>query len=147
MMSEERSAKKSDGVSQPRIWLAKNLLLTISSTLTDPDLACSRLRDGDGKSFSNKKCEKRAGAGERQSAIAPFPKSCPSYFRFARFNMFPLYYLRAWHRLTQIWWVVMSHQYGISAVVPQTSFGGKPVGASRNVGCFLRLCGSKRNFV
>ena len=30
--------------------------------------------------------------------IAPFPKSCPSYFRFARFNTFPLYYLRAWHR-------------------------------------------------
>ena len=25
-------------------------------------LACSRLRDGGGKSFSNKKCEKRAGA-------------------------------------------------------------------------------------
>ena len=30
---------------------------------------------------------------------APFPKSCASYFRFARFNTFPLYYLRAWHRL------------------------------------------------
>ena len=27
-------------------------------------LACSRLRDGGGKSFSNKKGEKRAGAGE-----------------------------------------------------------------------------------
>ena len=24
--------------------------------------------------------------------------SCASYFRFARFNTFPLYYLRAWHR-------------------------------------------------
>ena len=82
-------------------------------------VACSRLRDGGGKSFSNKKCEKRAGA-----ATAPFPKSCASYFRFARFNTlvptilspfpsraplifallvlirwFPLYYLRAWHRL------------------------------------------------
>ena len=30
---------------------------------------------------------------------APFPKSCASYFRFAHFNTFPLYYLRAWHRL------------------------------------------------
>ena len=30
---------------------------------------------------------------------SPFLKSCASYFRFARFNMFPLYYLRAWHRL------------------------------------------------
>ena len=43
------------------------------------------------------------GAGERQgggqATTAPFPKSCMAYFRFARFNMFPLYYLRAWHRL------------------------------------------------
>ena len=29
----------------------------------------------------------------------PFAKSCASYFRFARFNTFPLYYLRVWHRL------------------------------------------------
>ena len=38
---------------------------------------------------------------ESRSVIrkAPFPKSCASYFRFARFNTFPLYYLRAWHRL------------------------------------------------
>ena len=62
-------------------------------------LASSRLRDGVGKSFSEKKCEKRAVAGERQDATAPFPKSCASYFRFARLNTFPLYYLRAWHRL------------------------------------------------
>ena len=34
---------------------------------------------------------------------APFPKSCASYFRFARFNTFPLYYLRAWHRLEFLW--------------------------------------------
>ena len=53
------------------------------------------VRDGGGKSFSNKKCEKRAGAA---AATAPFPKSCASYFCFARFNTFPLYYLRAWHR-------------------------------------------------
>ena len=33
------------------------------------DLACSRLRDGGGKSFSNKKCEKRVGAGERQGRV------------------------------------------------------------------------------
>ena len=62
-----------------------------------PGVACSRLRDGGGKSFSNKKCEKRAGAGERQGG---FPESCASYFRFTRFNTFPLYYLRAWHRLS-----------------------------------------------
>ena len=59
---------------------------------TTSPLACCRLRDGGGKSFSNKKCEKRVKA-------APFPKSCVSYFHFARFNTFPLYYLRAWHRL------------------------------------------------
>ena len=39
---------------------------------------------------------------------------------------------------TQIW-VVMCHQYGLSALVTQTSFGGKPVVALPNVGCFLRL--------
>ena len=69
-------------------------------------LACSRLRDSAEKSFSKKKCEKRAGAGERQggspiflAATAPFPKSPASYFRFARFNTSALCYLRAWHGL------------------------------------------------
>ena len=33
------------------------------------------------------------------AATAPFPKSRPSYFRFARFNTSALCYLRAWHRL------------------------------------------------
>jgi len=36
-------------------------------------------------------------------------------------------------------WVLMRYQFGISAVVPQTSFGGKPVVASCKVGCFHRL--------
>ena len=36
-------------------------------------------------------------------------------------------------------WVVTRHQYGISALVPQTSFRGENVVASWNVGCFLRL--------
>ena len=74
------------------------------ATQAKKSLACSRLRDDGGKSFSNKKCEKRAGAGERQgaTATAPFPKSCASYFRFARFNTFPPYYLRAWHRLRKV---------------------------------------------
>ena len=31
-------------------------------------VACSRLRDSGEKSFSKKKCEKRAGAGERQTS-------------------------------------------------------------------------------
>ena len=66
-------------------------------------IACSRLRDGGEKSFSKKKCEKRAGAGERQgiflAATSPFPKLRPSYFRFGRFNTSALYYLRTWHRL------------------------------------------------
>ena len=37
----------------------------IRSGKTSSPVACSRLRDGGEKSFSNKKCEKRAGAGER----------------------------------------------------------------------------------
>ena len=36
-------------------------------------------------------------------------------------------------------WVVTRHQYGISALVSQTSFRGKQGVASPNVGCFLRL--------
>ena len=36
-------------------------------------------------------------------------------------------------------WVVTRHQYGISAVVLKRRFLGKPLVASRNVGCFLRL--------
>ena len=36
-------------------------------------------------------------------------------------------------------WVVTRHQYGISALVSQTSFSGETIVASRNVGCFLRL--------
>ena len=31
------------------------------------------------------------------------------------------------------------HQYWISALVPQTTFRGKPEVSSRNVGCFLQL--------
>ena len=70
-------------------------LCLIPQIYTVCTVACSRLRDDGGKLFSNKKCEKRAGAA---AATAPFPKSCASYFCFARFNTFPLYYLRAWHR-------------------------------------------------
>ena len=36
-------------------------------------VACSRLQDGGGKSFSNKKCKKRAGAGERQGGGVSLP--------------------------------------------------------------------------
>ena len=36
-------------------------------------LACSRLRDSGEKSFSKKKCEKRAGAGERRPFFSPPP--------------------------------------------------------------------------
>ena len=40
---------------------------------------------------------------------------------------------------TQIW-VVTRHQYGLPALVSQTSFGGETSGvASPNVVCFLRL--------
>ena len=53
----------------------------------------SRLRDSGEKAFSKKKCEKRAGAGERQP-----PPPFPSRARLI-FNTSALYYLRAWHRL------------------------------------------------
>ena len=38
--------------------------------------------------------------------------------------------------------VVTRNQYEISVLVSQTSFRGKPVVASRNVGCFLKLLSS-----
>ena len=43
---------------------------------------------------------------------------------------------------TQIW-VVMRHQYVISALVSQTSFRGELVVTSQNVDCFLRLVHNK----
>ena len=46
------------------------------------------------------------GLGRDRAATAPFPKSCAPYFRFARFNTFPLYYLRAWHRLSCVGYAV-----------------------------------------
>ena len=50
-----------------------------------------------------KKCEKRAEAGERHFSRRhrPFSKSRASYFRSARFDTSPPYYLRAWHRLME----------------------------------------------
>ena len=36
-------------------------------------------------------------------------------------------------------WIVTRHQYGITALNPQTLFAGDPVVALRNVGRFLRL--------
>ena len=48
----------------------KSVVLSVSLALGE--LACSRLRDGDGKSFSNKKCEKRVVAGEIQRVLFSF---------------------------------------------------------------------------
>ena len=62
-------------------------------------LACSRLQDMV-KRRSVKRCQKKcknARALGRDRAL--FPESRASYFRSARFNTSPLYYLRAWHRL------------------------------------------------
>ena len=42
-------------------------------------------------------------------------------------------------RSTTQTWVVTRHQYGLSTLVSQTHLTGKPVVASPNVGCFLRL--------
>ena len=62
------------------------------------NLACSRLRDGGGKSSKLIRNAKNArGLGRDRAALShfpavtdPFPKSGASYFRFARFNTFPL---------------------------------------------------------
>ena len=61
-------------------------------------LACSKLQDSGEKSFNSKKREIREGA---LATTAPFPMSRTSYVRFARFNTSPLYYLRAWQRLSE----------------------------------------------
>ena len=45
-------------------------VLQRTDQISQTKVACSRLRDGGGKSFSKKKCEKRAGAGERQGGGA-----------------------------------------------------------------------------
>ena len=42
-------------------------------------------------------------------------------------------------KITTQFWVVTRHQYGISALVSQTSFRGETVGGVANVICFLRL--------
>ena len=42
-------------------------------------------------------------------------------------------------RSTTLIWEVTRQQYGISALVSQTSFGGETSGSAPNVGCFLRL--------
>ena len=39
-----------------------------NDTMALCNVACSRLRDGGGKSFSNKKCEKHAGLGRDRAA-------------------------------------------------------------------------------
>ena len=65
------------------------------STAARKELACSRLRDGgEIRSVKKKKNEKKERGLGRDRAPLPF-----SYFRFARFNTSPLYYLRAWNGL------------------------------------------------
>ena len=49
-------------------------------------------------------------------------------------------------RSTSKIWIVTCHQYGISALISQTSFRGKPPVASRNVVCFLKLV-IKREYI
>ena len=46
----------------------------LEKSLSEQGIACSRLRDGGGKSFSNKKGEKRARAGERQGGLDVRPQ-------------------------------------------------------------------------
>ena len=46
---------------------------------------------------------------KRNAKNAPFPKSHASYFRFARIITSPLYYLRAWDKLTYLRLVKFKH--------------------------------------
>ena len=88
----------------------KHALLVCLKRLFVISLACSRLRDSGEKSFSKKKCKKRAGAGERQGGGAslshfsgrhrPLSQVARVLFSLSRFNTSALYYLRAWHRLS-----------------------------------------------
>ena len=64
--------------------------------------ACSRLRDGGGKSFSNKKCEKRAkvggrggGGGERGDRAAFLPPPTPPFPSRARLIFAWLVFIRS----------------------------------------------------
>ena len=66
-------------------------------TAARKELACSRLRDGGEIRSVKKKMQKKSG-GWGGTGRHPTPPPF-SYFRFARFNTSPLYYLRAWHRL------------------------------------------------
>ena len=64
-------------------------------TAARKELACSMLRDGgEIRSVKKKKNAKKERGLGRDRAPPPF-----SYFRFARFNTSPLYYLRAWNGL------------------------------------------------
>ena len=79
----------------------------IRANLVPYFLACSRLQDSGERSFSEKKCEKGAGAHFSSifspifpAATAPFPPSrARLIFALPVLNTSPLYYLRAWHKL------------------------------------------------
>ena len=73
-------------------WLYLTEVLTVLTDRSRGDIMGGR--------GSLKKCQ-QALSPIFPAATAPFPKSRPSYFRFAPFNTCPLYYLRAWHRLAQ----------------------------------------------
>ena len=60
-------------------------------------VACSKLQDSGEKSFSKKVKKKK------QETRGGFRKSRASYFRSTLSNTSPLRYLRAWHRLRELW--------------------------------------------
>ena len=88
-----RMNQQGQQVRQIEILERSSVFFFCAAWVIDLILACSRLRDSGGKSFSKKKCKTRAGAG-----VPPPPPRFPvaSYFRL--FSS-PLYYLRAWHGL------------------------------------------------
>ena len=90
-------------------------------------------------------------AWENSQLFATLPQISPWIYNFhtddVSLNPFWEVLLSGWSKSLVTWpiksisqiWVVTRHQYGISAIIPQTPFraGGKPVVALQNVSCFL----------
>ena len=60
-------------------------------------------------------------------------------FCFGMYQRIPIRVLVKRLTVTTQIWIMTRHQYGISALVPQTSLRGETSGGVTNIGCLLRL--------
>ena len=74
-------------------------------------------------------CEEQTQKFHTDDVLLPRSEWC---FSLIKGNFHPI-------RSTTRIWAVIRHQHGISALVSQTSFRGKPEVVSKNVGSFVRL--------